>query len=278
VTRKTMIDRSHALPIKQQARELGISRGSVYYLSRPTSPTELAIVRRLDQLHMDFPFAGSRMLRDLLAAEGIKVGRLHVSTLMKKMAIAAIYRRPNTKPAPGHKIYLYLLRKLAVSRPNQVWATGITYISMARGFVYLIAIVDWFSRRVLSWRLSITLETDFFIEALEEALTRFGAPEIFNTDQGSQFTSMAFTSVLHREKIAISMDGRGAWRDNVFVERLWRSVKYEEVYLRAYGSVSEARASLGRYLTFYNGRRPHSSLDRKTPDHAYFNQPLLAAA
>jgi putative transposase len=279
VTRKTMIDRSHALPIKQQARELGISRGSVYYLSRPTSPTELAIMRRLDQLHMDFPFAGSRMLRDLLAAEGIKVGRLHVSTLMKKMGLAAIYRRPNTsKPEPGHKIYPYLLRKLAVTRPNQVWATGITYIPMARGFVYLIAIVDWFSRRVLSWRLSITLETDFCIEALEEALTRFGAPEIFNTDQGSQFTSMAFTSVLHREKIAISMDGRGAWRDNVFVERLWRSVKYEEVYLRAYGSVSEARASLGRYLTFYNGRRPHSSLDRKTPDHAYFNQPLLAAA
>ena len=180
-----MIDRSHALPIKQQARELEISRGSVYYLSRPTSPTDLAIMRRLDQLHMDFPFAGSRTLRDLLAAEGVKVGRLHVSTLMKKMAIA-IYRRPNTKPAPGHKIYPYLLRKLAVSRPNQVWATDITYIPMARGFVYLIAIVDWFSRRVLSWRLSITLETDFCIEALEEALTRFGAPEIFNTDQGSQ--------------------------------------------------------------------------------------------
>ena len=191
----------------------------------------------------------------------------------------AIYRRPNTsKPAPGHKVYPYLLRKLAVTRPNQVWATDITYIPMARGFVYLIAIVDWFSRRVLSWRLSITLETDFCIEALEEALTRFGAPEIFNTDQGSQFTSMAFTSVLHREKIAISMDGRGAWRDNVFVERLWRSVKYEEVYLRAYGSVSDARASLGRYLTFYNGQRPHSSLDRRTPDYVYFNQPLLAAA
>lgn len=274
-----MIDRSHALPVTRQARELGISRGSVYYLPRPTSVADLAIMRRLDELHMDFPFAGSRMLRDLLAAEGVKVGRLHVSTLMKKMAIEAIYRRPNTsKPAPAHKVYPYLLRKLAVTRPNQVWATDITYIPMARGFVYLIAIVDWFSRRVLSWRLSITLETDFCIEALEEALTRFGAPEIFNSDQGSQFTSMAFTSVLHREKIAISMDGRGAWRDNVFVERLWRSVKYEEVYLRAYGSVSEARASLGRYLTFYNGQRPHSSLDRRTPDYVYFNQPLLAAA
>jgi putative transposase len=274
-----MIDRSHALPVTRQARELGISRGSVYYLPRPTSAADLAIMRRIDALHMDFPFAGSRMLRDLLAAEGIKVGRLHVSTLMKKMAIEAIYRRPNTSnPAPGHKIYPYLLRKVAVTRPNQVWATDITYIPMARGFVYLIAIVDWFSRRVLSWRLSITLETDFCIEALEEALTRFGAPEIFNTDQGSQFTSIAFTAVLQREKIAISMDGRGAWRDNVFVERLWRSVKYEEVYLRAYGSVSEARASIGRYLAFYNGRRPHSSLDRRTPDQAYFNRPLLAAA
>ena len=274
-----MIDRSHALPVTRQARELGISRGSVYYLPRPVSAAELAIMRRIDELHMDFPFAGSRMLRDLLAAEGVKVGRLHVSTLMKKMAIEAIYRRPNTsKPAPGHKIYPYLLRKLAVTRPNQVWATDITYIPMARGFVYLIAIVDWFSRRVLAWRLSITLATDFCIEALEEALARFGAPDVFNTDQGSQFTSMAFTSVLHREKIAISMDGRGAWRDNVFVERLWRSIKYEEVYLRAYGTVGDARASIGRYLTFYNSRRPHSSLDRKTPDQAYFNQPLLAAA
>jgi putative transposase len=274
-----MIDRVHALPIARQARELGISRGSVYYLPRPVSASDLAIMRRIDELHMDFPFAGSRMLRDLLAAEGVKVGRLHVATLMKKMGVAAIYRRPNTsKPEPGHKIYPYLLRKLAVTRPNQVWATDITYIPMARGFVYLVAIVDWFSRRVLAWRLSITLTTDFCIEALEEALARFGKPDIFNTDQGSQFTSIAFTSVLLREKIAISMDGRGAWRDNVFVERLWRSVKYEEVYLRAYASVSDARSSIGRYLTFYNTRRPHSSLDRKTPDQAYFNQPLLAAA
>jgi putative transposase len=274
-----MIDRVHALPIARQARELGISRGSVYYLPRPLSASDLAIMRRIDELHMDFPFAGSRMLRDLLAAEGVKVGRLHVATLMKKMGVEAIYRRPNTsKPEPGHKIYPYLLRKLAVTRPNQVWATDITYVPMARGFVYLVAIVDWFSRRVLAWRLSITLTTDFCIEALEEALARFGKPDIFNTDQGSQFTSIAFTAVLHREKIAISMDGRGAWRDNVFVERLWRSVKYEEVYLRAYASVSDARSSIGRYLTFYNSRRPHSSLDRKTPDQAYFNQPLLAAA
>lgn len=274
-----MIDRSHRLPVARQAQQLGISRGSVYYLPRPVPTADLAIMRRLDELHMAYPFAGSRMLRDLLGGEGIKVGRLHVATLMKKMAIAAIYRRPHTsKPAPGHRIYPYLLRKLAVIRPNQVWATDITYIPMARGFVYLVAIVDWYSRRVLAWRVSITLTADFCIEALEEALARFGKPDIFNTDQGSQFTSIAFTDVLKREEIAISMDGKGCWRDNVFVERLWRSVKYEEVYLNAYASVPEARAGIGRYFEFYNGVRPHSSLGCRTPDAIYFNQPLLAAA
>jgi len=209
-------------------------------------PADLAIMRRIDELHLEFPFAGSRMLRDLLRQEGFKIGRQHVGTLMKTMAIEAIYRRPSTsKPALGHKIYPYLLRKLAIVRPNQVLATDISYIPMARGFVYLVAIVDWFSRNVLAWRVSITMEADFCVEALEEALARFGKPEIFNTDQGSQFTSMAFTSVLLREKIAISMDGRGAWRDNVVVERLWRSVKYEEVYLRAYGgSAKPARRSV----------------------------------
>jgi putative transposase len=274
-----MIDRSSTLPVARQAQQLGISRGSVYYLPRPVSPTDLAIMRRIDELHMDYPFAGSRMLRDLLRGEGIEIGRLHVATLMKKMGIAAIYRRPNTsKPAPGHRLYPYLLRTLAVTRPNQVWATDITYIPMARGFVYLVAIVDWFSRRVLAWRLSITLEADFCIEALEEALARFGKPDIFNTDQGSQFTSIEFTGVLKREGIAISMDGKGCWRDNVFVERLWRSVKYEETYLRAYASVPEARAGISRYLDFYNSIRPHSSLGCRTPDRIYFNQPLLAAA
>jgi putative transposase len=235
---------------------------------------------RIDELHLEFPFAGSRMLRDMLRQEGIEIGRLHVATLMKKMAIKTIYRRPNTsKPAPGHKIYPYLLRKLAIVRPNQVWATDISYIPMARGFVYLVAIVDWFSRNVLAWRVSITMEADFCVEALEEALAQFGKPEIFNTDQGSQFTSQAFTGLLLREKIAISMDGRGAWRDNVIVERLWRSVKYEEVYQRAYAGVSEARASIGRYLSFYNGKRPHSSLAAKTPDQAYFdNLPVKMAA
>jgi putative transposase len=222
-----MIDRSHRLPLARQARELGISRGSVYYLPKPVSAADLAIMRRMDELHLEFPFAGSRMLRDLLRQEGIAIGRQHVGTLMKKMAIEAIYRRPNTsKPAPGHKVYPYLLRRLPIVRPNQVWATDISYIPMAKGFVYLVAIVDWFSRKVLAWRVSITMEADFCVEALEEALARFGKPEIFNTDQGSQFTSMAFTSVLLREEIAISMDGRGAWRDNVVVERRWRSVKY----------------------------------------------------
>ena len=275
-----MIDRSHRLPLARQARELGISRGSVYYLPKPVSAADLAIMRRMDELHLEFPFAGSRMLRDLLRQEGIAIGRQHVGTLMKKMAIEAIYRRPNTsKPAPGHKVYPYLLRRLPIVRPNQVWATDISYIPMAKGFVYLVAIVDWFSRKVLAWRVSITMEADFCVEALEEALARFGKPEIFNTDQGSQFTSMAFTSVLLREEIAISMDGRGAWRDNVVVERLWRSVKYEEVYLRAYAAVSEARDSIGRYLSFYNSRRPHSSLAAKTPDQAYFdNLPLAMAA
>jgi putative transposase len=274
-----MIARTHTLSVSRQAAVLGISRGSVYYLPRPESPEDLLLMRRIDELHMIYPFAGSRMLRDLLGQEGIKVGRLHVRSLMKKMAIEAVYRKPNTsKPAPGHKIYPYLLRKLAVVRPNQVWATDITYIPMARGFVYLVVIVDWFSRRALSWRVSISLETDFCTEALEEALTRYGKPDIFNTDQGSQFTSMAFTGILHREKIAISMDGKGAWRDNVFVERLWRSVKYEEVYLHAYEKVPQARQRLTAYLNFYNSIRPHSSLGSCTPDQIYFNQPLLAAA
>ena len=236
-------------------------------------------MRRIDQLHLESPFAGSRMLRDFLNREGFPVGRRHVATLMKRMGIEAIYRRPNTsKPAPGHKIYPYLLRGLKVERPNQVWATDITYIPMARGFVYLVAVVDWFSRRVLSHRVSITMEADFCIEALEDALAKHGRPEIFNTDQGSQFTSADYIDVLNRNGIKISMDGKGAWRDNVFVERIWKSVKYEEVYLHAYDSVSAARASIGRYLDFYNRRRPHSSLDRRTPDEAYFTPATIAMA
>jgi putative transposase len=275
-----MIDRDHALPLVRQAEILNLSRSGLYYQPCPVSPADLAIMRRIDELHLDYPFAGSRMLRDLLRGEGVSIGRDHVRTLMKRMRVEAIYRRPNTsKPAPGHKIYPYLLRGLPITRPNQAWAMDITYIPMACGFVYLAVVLDWFSRRVLSWRLSITMEVDFCLEAVEEALAKHGRPEIFNTDQGSQFTSTAFTGLLQDNAIRVSMDGRGAWRDNVFVERLWRSVKYEEVYLRAYDSVGEARASLARYLNFYNGKRPHSSLDAQTPDHAYFDHvPQLAAA
>lgn len=274
-----MIDRNHKLPVVRQAKALNISRGSVYYTPRPVSPEDLALMRRIDQLHLEYPFAGSRMLRDMVQREGFSIGRRHMSTLMRRMGIEAIYRRPNTsKPAPGHKIYPYLLRGLKVDRPNQVWATDITYIPMARGFVYLVAVVDWFSRRVLSHRVSITMDADFCVEALQEALAKYGKPEIFNSDQGSQFTSKDFTDVLKAHEIDISMDGKGAWRDNVFVERIWKSVKYEEVYLRAYDSVGQARTSLDRYLDFYNSRRPHSSLDRRTPDEAYFNQQLLRAA
>ena len=277
-----MIDREHDLPITKQAAVLSLSRSNVYYLPRPVPEADLAIMRRLDQLHLEFPFAGARMLRGLLAAEGSKAGCRHITTLMRKMGIEALYRRPRTtKPEPGHKIYPYLLRGMEVTRPNQVWAMDITYIPMARGFVYLAVVLDWASRRVLSWAVSITMEAAFCVEVLEQALAKYGKPEIFNTDQGSQFTGAAFTGVLMKNGIAISMDGKGAWRDNVFVERLWRSVKYEEVYLRAYASVGEARTSIGRYLSFYNGRRPHSSLDSATPDQAYFRnqqQPIRSAA
>ncbi len=229
-----MTDRSHKLSLSRQADLLEISRGSLYYEPRPTSDADLRLMRRIDELHMEYPFAGSRMMKGLLRQEGFTAGRMHVATCMKNMGIEALYRRPNTsRPAPGHKIYPYLLRKLAVTRPNQVWAMDITYIPMARGFVYLVAVLDWFSRKVLAWRLSVTLETAPCQEAVAEAVRRFGKPEIMNTDQGSQFTSIDFIKALKDVGIQISMDGKGAWRDNVFVERLWRSIKYEEVYLRA---------------------------------------------
>jgi len=274
-----MIDRGHKLPLSRQAAVLGISRGSLYYSACPVPPAELAIMRRVDELHLDYPFAGSRMLRDLLRGEGIAIGRDHVTTMMRRMAIEAVYRRPHTsKPAEGHKVFPYLLRGMAIERPNQAWAMDITYIPMARGFVYLAAVMDWFSRRVLAWRVSISMEVDFCLDAVDEALARHGRPEIFNTDQGSQFTSAAFTGLLAEHTIRISMDGRRSWRDNVFVERLWRSVKYEEVYLRAYDSVAEARSSLGSYLGFYNRKRPHSSLDGRTPDQVYFAGLAVAEA
>jgi len=275
-----MIDPEHYLSIQKQAEILEISRSTVYYQPRPVSADDLWLMRQIDELHLNYPFAGSRMLRDLLAHQGLGVGRRHIKTLMRRMGVEAIYRRPNTSmPAPGHRIYPYLLRTLAITRPNQVWAMDISYIPMARGFVYLAAVVDWFSRRVLAWRLSITMETSFCIEALEEALSKNEKPEIFNTDQGSQFTSKAFTGRLKKDEIAISMDGRGRWRDNVFVERIWKSIKYEEVYLHAYASVNEARTSIGRYLAFYNSIRPHSSLGALTPDQVYFNRlPATLAA
>jgi len=275
-----MIDRNHPLPISKQAKAIGISRGSVYYLSRPVSEQDQELMRRIDRLHLKYPFAGSRMLRDFLRQDGIKVGRKHVATLMKRMGIEALYRKPRTtKPGAGHRIYPYLLRNLKIDRPNQVWAMDITYIPMARGFVYLAAVVDWYTRRTLSWKVSVTMDTHFCLEAVEEAVSLYGTPEIMNTDQGSQFTSQSFTGLMKEYEIKISMDGKGSWRDNVFIERLWRSVKYEDIYLRAYGSVSEVKTGLSRYFNFYNRRRPHSSLDGKTPDQVYFKTlPQIKAA
>jgi putative transposase len=266
-----MIDREHELPIKRQAVVLGISRGAVYYRPEPIAEGELALMRRIDELHLEHPFAGSRMLRDFLRLEGTEVGRRHVGTLMRRMGIQALYRKPNTSARhPTHPVFPYALRGLAIERANQVWALDITYIPMARGWVYLVAVLDWATRRVLAHRVSITMEADFCVEALREAATRWGAPEIVNTDQGSQFSSAEFVTEVARIGARQSMDGKGCWRDNVFVERLWRSVKYEEVYLRAYDSVSAARQGLERYFAFYNARRPHQSHDGRTPDMVYF--------
>jgi putative transposase len=275
-----MIDRNHPLPISQQAKAVGISRGRAYYQPRPVSDVDLELMRQIDRLHLDYPFAGSRMLRDLLQQDGFKVGRKHVATLMKRVGVEALYRKPRTtKPGAGHKVYPYLLRNLAIDRPNQVWAMDITYIPMARGFVYLAAVVDWSTRKVLSWQVSITMDAHFCLEAVEDAMQRYGTPEIMNTDQGSQFTSQAFIGLMKQHDIRISMDGKGAWRDNIFIERLWRTVKYEDVYLRAYETVSAVRAGLSRYFGFYNTRRPHSSLAGQTPDQVYFNAlPEIQAA
>lgn len=275
-----MIDKTHKLPITRQCQILELPRSTVYYTPQPESPQNLALMRRIDELHLDFPFAGARMLRDLLRPEGIRAGRKRISRLMAKMGIEALYRKPNTsKKAAGSYIYPYLLRNLIIDRPNQAWAADITYIPMRRGFVYLVAVVDWFSRKALSWRVSNTLTTDFCLDAVREAIHRYGTPEIFNTDQGSQFTSTDFTTLLRDNGIKISMDGKGCWRDNVFVERLWRSVKYEEVYLYAYDSVSQAKAGLAKYFTLYNTRRPHSAFDGIPPDQTYFaNLPEIGTA
>ncbi len=267
-----MIDRTHDLPLTKQANALGIGRGSVYYLPKPPSERDLKLMNRIDRLHLEYPFAGARMLRDLLNQEGFKVGRTHVATLMRKMGIEARYRKSRTtKRHPEHRIYPYRLKGLPITRANQAWAMDITYIPMARGFVYLVVVMDWYSHKVLAHRLSITMDTSFCLDALEEVVARYGKPEILNTDQGSQFTSLAFTQVLTENDIRISMDGNGAWRDNVFVERLWRTVKFEHVYLHAYESTSEAKSRIAHYFDFYNHRRPHSRLDRSTPDQVSFD-------
>ena len=275
-----MIDRKHELPVSRQCQILELPRSTAYYVPKPESPENLVLMRRIDELHLEFPFAGARMLRDLLRQEGVRAGRKRISSLMAKMGIEALYRKPNTsKKGPGHKIYPYLLRNLVIDRPNQVWAADITYIPMRRGFVYLIAVLDWFSRKVLSWRVSNTLTADFCVDAVREAIHRYGKPEIFNTDQGSQFTSTDFTTLLQDHGIKISMDGKGCWRDNVFVERLWRSVKYEEVYLYAYDSVTQAKTGLAKYFTLYNTRRPHSTFNGIPPDQTYFgNLPGIRTA
>lgn len=275
-----MIDRSCDLTVTRQAELLGMSRGAVYYLSRPTSVADLALMLKIDKLHLEHPFMGARMLRDQLGREGIHVGRRHIRTLMQRMGIEALAPQPGTsKRAPGHKIYPYLLRKLAVVQANQVWALDTTYIPMARGFVYLTAVVDVASRRVLTHKVAITLEACHARQIIEEAFARYGTPEIVNTDQGSQFTATEFTDAVLDRGCKLSMDGRGAWRDNVFVERLWRSVKYERVYLKAYDSVSAARADIAAYFDWYNTARPHSSLERITPEKAYLDLlPKLAEA
>jgi len=267
-----MINRVHPLPLTRQSEILQLSRSSLYYEAVPTSARDVELIMLIDELHLKHPFMGSRSIRDQLQGMGHQVGREHVSTLMKKMGIAALYRKPRlSKPHPAHKVYPYLLGGMAITRANDVWATDITYIPMARGFCYLVAIMDWASRKVLAWRLSNTLDASFCVEALEEALARYGTPEIFNTDQGSQFTSKGFIEKLTTHGIQISMDGKGRWMDNVFVERLWRSVKYEDVHLKAYSSIAEARQGLKEYFEFYNRRRRHQSLDRKTPDEVYWN-------
>ena len=267
-----MIDRTHPLPITAQARLLGLSRSSVYYEPVATSERDLALMAAIDEVHTELPFYGIRRIRDELADRGLAVGRGHLATLMRTMGITAIYpKRRTSVPAPGHKLYPYLLRDLQITEAGHVWCADITYLPLARGFCYLTAIMDWASRRVLSWRLSNTLDASFCIEALQEALERYDPPQVFNTDQGAQFTSDGFTGLLASCGVAISMDGRGRWLDNVFIERLWRSVKYEEVYLKAYENLSEARRELRDYFAFYNLRRKHQGLDGRTPDKVYWS-------
>jgi putative transposase len=270
-----MISQEHPLLVTRQRQLLALARSSVYYTPPPVPATTLALMRQIDELHLQHPFAGSRLLRDLLRFQGVVIGRKHVATLMRRMGIVALYRHPRTtQPHPGHQVFPYLLRNLAITRPNQVWAMDLTYLPMRHGFLYLVAVLDWATRRVLAWRLSNTMTTDVCLDALETALHAYGCPEILNTDQGSQFTSTAFVALVQQHGSQFSMDGKGAWRDNLFVERLWKTVKYEEVYLHAYDSVPEAQRHLAAYFTFYNQGRPHGALDGRTPDMVYFGVPL----
>lgn len=276
-----MIDRDHDLSLTRQADLLELSRGSLYYVPVGPSKTDLELMCQMDRIHTDFPFMGARQLRDQLRKRGYRVGRRHVARLMQLMGIEALYRKKQqtSKRNPQHPVFPYLLRGMAIERPNQVWSADITYIPMQRGFLYLFAGLDWATRRVLAWRLSNSLTTDFCIEAVREAVVLYGEPEIFNTDQGSQFTDGDFVALIREELgTQLSMDGKGCWRDNIMIERFWRSLKHEEVYLRAYESGSEARTSIGRYIAFYNGVRTHSSLDGRTPDEAYFNTLAAMAA
>jgi putative transposase len=274
-----MIQREHALPVSRRCELLEVARSTAYYRPKDVSDDDLALMRLIDEIHLELPFYGSRRIVDELHERGHEVNRKRVQRLMRQMGLAALYpKRRTSRPGEGHKVYPYLLRGLAIERPNQVWAADICYLPMARGFMYLVAVMDWYSRRMLSWRISNTLDSASCVEALEEALTRFGTPEIFNTDQGAQFTSEAFTDVLKVHDVAISMDGRGRWLDNVFIERLWRSVKYEDIYLRAYETPAALRTGLTRYFEFYNQRRRHAALDRRTPDAVYFDVVAKAAA
>jgi len=279
--RKAKVDPTHRLPITHQCQLLSISRSSAYYQKKPQTNEELSLMKHLDALHLQYPFYGARRLRDILLDEhGLVVNRKHVRRLMRLMNIRAVYpgNKGTSKPNKAHRIYPYLLRDIEINRSNQVWCTDITYLPMARGFAYLVAIMDWHSRKVLSWRISNVMDTGFCIEALNEAIERYDEPEIFNSDQGAQFTSNAFTDVLKPHDIRISMDGKGRWVDNVFIERLWRSVKYEEVYLHAYDSLTEARKGLKKYFQFYNSKRKHQTLKAKPDERHYDDLPMTEMA
>lgn len=271
--RRALIDRHHRLPVSRQCQLLEVSRSTAYYRPRELPEADLALMREIDAIHLKYPFYGTRRVRDELQTRGWPVNRKRVRRLMRRMGLAALYPKPRTSmPGAGHTIYPYRLKGLSIERANQVWAADICYVPMATGFMYLVAIMDWHTRKVLSWRVSNTMDSEFCVEALQEALNRFGRPEIFNTDQGAQFTSEAFTGVLKRHAITISMDGKGRWMDNVFIERLWRSVKYEDIYLKAYETPKALQEGLKKYFHFYNTRRRHTALDRRTPDAVYFGE------